>query len=247
MFEDLSQKINPFSKKDEEIQLDPQMASQILANAYEACEYEKNTVPLEVLTSYSNYRKERFLFQKTLLVFCAIAFLLLPILFVAPKFTLTQAAGENDGTPYVEVTLQNLVPMNRINASIGGVKMPVYELADGTYQIVPDRNGELEVTVELWNQQQSCKTFTVTGIDSEPPVLLSSERKDQTLFLYLSDNSGALDYENIYASSLNGDVVKPISYDEASLCVGFAYPSENMNIHISDLSGNALNIVVTLK
>lgn len=143
--------------------------------------------------------------------------------------------------------MQNLVPMDHIQASIDGVKMPVYELADGTYQIIPDRNGELAVTVELWNKQQSTKTFTITDVDSEPPVLLSSEGKDQILYLYFSDNSGLLDYESIYATMMSGEIIKPLYFDEAALCVGFAYPSENVNISVSDRSGNTLNIVVTLK
>lgn len=247
MFGDLFHRITSHFRKEQEIQLDPQLANQILSNAYEACEYEKNTIPLEILTSYSNYRKERFLFQKTILAFCAVAFLLLPILFVAPKFSITQITGETPGKPAIEVRLQNLIPMDHINASMDGVKMPVYEMADGTYQIIPDRNGELIVSVELWNQQQLNKSFSVSGVDSEPPVLLSSEQTEGNLILYFSDNSGALDVENTYASTMSGEIFKPVFYDAETLSVGFAYPAENINISVSDQSGNVLNIVVTLK
>ena len=41
---------------DKNMQLDPQIASQMLSNIFDACEIEQNSVPLEVLTSYSNYR-----------------------------------------------------------------------------------------------------------------------------------------------------------------------------------------------
>lgn len=247
MFGDLFHRITSHFRKEQEIHLDPQLASQILSNAYEACEYEKNTIPLEILTSYSNYRKERFLFQKTILVFCAAAFLLLPLLFVAPKFSIAQTAGETPGKPLIEVRLQNLIPMDHIDASIDGVKMPVYEMSDGTYQIVPDRNGELIVSVELRNRQQLRKSFSVSGVDSEPPVLLSSEQTGENLVLHFSDNSGALDMENTYASTAEGVIFKPVFYDAETLSVGFAYPEENINIFVSDQSGNVLSIVVTLK
>ena len=79
---------NFHSKKD--MQLDPQVASQMLSNIFDACDIEQNSVPLEVLTSYSNYRKERYTFQKFTIAIIMILFFLLPILFEAPKFTLEQ-------------------------------------------------------------------------------------------------------------------------------------------------------------
>lgn len=247
MFGDLFDKITaPFHKK-EDIELDPQLASQILSKAYEACEYEKNTVPLEVLTSYSNYRKERFLFQKTILAFCAAAFILLPLLFIAPKFSMTEKESDTSGNPYLEVVIENWMPLERISASIGGEKVPVYEMADGTYQIHPDTNGELIISAELINHQQTSKTYQIANIDAEPPVLVSSERKDGKLTLFFSDNSGTLDYENAYATTMEGEITKPLSYDETAVSVTFAYPSENINIVVSDKSDNTLNIVVTLK
>lgn len=55
-------------KKTKGPELDEKAASQMLGNIFDACEVEPTSVPLTVLTSYSNYRKERFLFQKILLV-----------------------------------------------------------------------------------------------------------------------------------------------------------------------------------
>ena len=48
--------------------LDDATADLMLGNIFDACEKERNTVPLSVLTSYSNYRKERFLLQKVILL-----------------------------------------------------------------------------------------------------------------------------------------------------------------------------------
>ena len=44
-------------KKSSMPQLDPETASRILEQTFEANEMEKNTIPLEVLASYSNYRR----------------------------------------------------------------------------------------------------------------------------------------------------------------------------------------------
>ena len=65
-------------------QLDIEAAGRILAQAFEANQMELNTIPLEVLASYSNYRRERFTLQRTILVIIMTLFLLLPFLFVPP-------------------------------------------------------------------------------------------------------------------------------------------------------------------
>ena len=117
-----------YFNKEKNMQLDPQVASQMLSNIFDACDIEQNSVPLEVLTSYSNYRKERFLFQKFVLGFLLIVFFLLPILFVAPKFTLEQKDGEISGKPYVELQLKGLMPTDKIEAFMDTAKVPIYEM-----------------------------------------------------------------------------------------------------------------------
>ena len=56
------------SKKAPEIVLDQDIASKILENVFQDNQVEPNSIPLEVLTSYSNYRKERFALQRTILI-----------------------------------------------------------------------------------------------------------------------------------------------------------------------------------
>ena len=233
------------NKKD--MQLDPQVASQMLSNIFDACDIEQNSVPLEVLTSYSNYRKERYVAQKFILAVIMILFFLLPILFVAPKFTLAQYEGEIPGNPYVELITTHLVPTDKIEASMDGTKMPVYEMADGTYHVVPNKNGTLEVTVTLITDQRTTKSIDITGVDTISPVLLSSKQEDGFLTIYFEENSGVLDYENIYAKSADGSTIKPAAYDETALSVTFACPKESLNIFVSDKAQNTLQILVSLK
>ena len=61
-------------KKSSMPQLDPETASRILEQTFEANEMEKNTIPLEVLASYSNYRRERFSLQRMLLIVIMLLF-----------------------------------------------------------------------------------------------------------------------------------------------------------------------------
>ena len=67
--------IKHFFNKDKNLQLDPDVASQMLSNVFDACEYEPNSVPLDILTSYSHYRRERSTLQKCILVLIIAFFL----------------------------------------------------------------------------------------------------------------------------------------------------------------------------
>ncbi|MDY5607379.1 MAG: hypothetical protein SPF55_05870, partial [Lentihominibacter sp.] len=65
-----------FRKNKEELNSD--VADQMLQNIFNICEVEPNTVPLDNLKSYSNYRKDRFFLQKVILVIVMLLFLALP-------------------------------------------------------------------------------------------------------------------------------------------------------------------------
>ena len=69
-------------KKPAVSQLDLEIASQILEQVFEANDMELNSISLEALASYSNYRKERFTLQRTILVIIMALFILLPLLFI---------------------------------------------------------------------------------------------------------------------------------------------------------------------
>ena len=147
----------------------------------------------------------------------------------------------------MELHLTGLIPTDKSEAFMGNSKVPVYEMADGTYQLVPDRNGTLKVMVTLINKQYTTQSITLESVDTQSPVLLGSEKIDDTLIIYFEETSGVLDYENIHAKNASGKIIKPISYDTKNLSVTFKYPSEALNIFVSDMSGNTLQLVVTLK
>ena len=178
-----------------------------------------------------------------------IALLLSIVLCVQPVLAqkTTQVEGEIPGSPYVELVATHLVPMDKIEASIDGTKMPVYEIANGSYQVVPNKNGQLDVTITLINDQHTTKSIEITDVDTTSPILISSEQEDGFLTIYFEENSGMLDYENIFAQTADGTISKPISYDEKALSVTFRYPEEALNIFVSDRSENTLQIAVSLK
>ena len=111
---------------------------------------------------------------------------------------------------------------------------------------MPDQNGILTVTVILINGQYTTHTIQLTGIDTQIPVLAGNQHIEDYLVIYFTDDSGTLDFEGIYALSPDGEISYPVSYDAEAMSVTFPYPSQNLNYFVPDLSGNVLQLIVTL-
>ena len=236
-----------FHKKKDEVTLSPDAASQMLSNVFEACDYEANRVPLEVLQSYSNYRRERHLLQKGIIVVVALLFAMLPLLFVTPKVSANWVEGSQPGSPIYEVVADSFLPVESVRARMGAQEMDVYQVAEDTYRVRPIQNGTLVITVTLTNKQSTETRVEVDGVDVTPPQLLGSSLVGDELEIFLSDDSGELDFASIYAVDADGNTVYPLRYDEERMSVTFAYPDAYLNMFISDKCKNTLQLVLTIQ
>lgn len=222
-------------------------ASRILENVFKESNVEPASVPLEVLTAYSNYRKERFSLQRMIIVVIMVLFMLLPLLFIPATFTIqTNMTGtETNPTYTLKVTSKMLV--KRVTAEIDERNIPVYEMDAHVYSIEPAINGRMKVTVTLLNNQQSVQYVNVGNVDLEPPVLTSSDTENGVMTLYLSDADSGIDYENITIVSEDGVIVQPQSIDEETGCVVLPYPKGTLNVYVLDFAGNRLQLVISLQ
>ena len=236
-----------FQKKKDEVTLSPDAASQMLSNVFEACDYEANRVPLEVLQSYSNYRRERHLLQKGIILVVALLFAMLPLLFVTPKVSASWVEGSQPGSPIYEVVAESFLPVESVRASMGTQELDVYQVAEDTYRVRPIQNGTLVITVTLTNKQSTQTLVEVDSVDVTPPQLLGSSLVDGELEIFLSDDSGDLDFEGIYAVDANGGKVYPLRYDREKMSVTFAYPDSYLNMFIPDKCKNILQLVLTIQ
>ena len=233
-----------FSKKRYIPGLDQQAANRILGNVFDACNKEHNSVPLEVLESYSRYRRDRYLLQKIIIILVLIAFFLLPVLFIPPSLSLMQ--NPEDNSKY-EVGVKSFLPVRRVTAVIDNHNISVYEIDDDLYSIEPTSNGILTITVTLVNNRSSEKQISVTNIDTTAPVLVSNNHDGKLFYLYFSDPDSGVDYEKISAVDASGQNVDPVAMDQETGCVTYAYPKDSLNIFIPDKAGNQLHLLVTLK
>lgn len=234
-------------KKHDEVTLDTETAGQMLTNVFEACDYEANRVSLEVLQSYSHYRRERHLLQKGIILIVVLLFLMLPLLFITANVEVGWVQGTPPGSPVVQITAKSVVPVESVTASMGQYTLEVYQVADGLYRIHPNRNGTLLVTVTLANKQFTEHVIEVTNVDVDPPQLVGSQLVGDELEIFFTDTVSGLDYDGIYAVDKSGHVVYPLRYNRETMSVTFAYPESYLNIFVSDTCKNTLQLVLTVQ
>lgn len=228
-------------------QLSFEEASKILERAFEANEMENNTIPLEVLASYSNYRKERFTLQRTILMIIMTLFIMLPLLFIPASFHVEEdKAIERDFNPVYRLAVDSKMLVERVNATIDGYNIPVYEMDSHVYSIEPSRNGEMEVTVTLLNRQTMTQYVDVTGVDREVPTVVSSKKEGDELFLQFSDAGSGIDFSNIEALDLDGNKIEEMTVDEETGRVTLPVVSSTINVYVTDRAGNKLQLILTI-
>lgn len=232
-------------KKSTDPQLNIDDASRILENVFAKSQVEPNTIPLEVLTAYSNYRKERFSLQRTILVVAMVLFLMLPFLFIAPSFMITSETSGFAAKPVYQVEVDTILPVQSVTAEIDGQNIPVYETASHVYSIEPSRNGRMTVAVTLMNHQTAADFIDVENVDADPPKVISNKVDQDRLYLYLSDTDSGINYDGIRAVGQNGQEVAPESCNEAAGRVVFAYPKDTLNIYIPDNAENTLHLILS--
>ena len=234
------------SSNNERPKLNKDTASKLLANVFDACGQEPNTIPLEKLASYSEYRKEKYSFQKVLIVIILIIFLLLPLFFISPKIQVVRITDDTAKTPIYEITVSSwFMPVSSVTASIDSHGVMVYEAGERTYTVEPTLNGILRIKATLLNRQYAVKDIIVNKVDIVSPQLVNQAKIGNKLYLYLHDADLGIDFENVYGETLSGEKVYPVQIDEEQELIVFDFPSESTNIYIPDNRNNVLQIVLT--
>ncbi|MCF0141361.1 MAG: hypothetical protein HUJ78_05010 [Mogibacterium sp.] len=229
---------------DKSHKISPELADQMLQNIFEACEVQPNSVALEDIESYSNYRKDKFKLRKVLVTVILLLFLVLPVLFISPQIVkITQAPTAK---PTYNMTVSAILPVSSVTATIDGTNVPVYQKEKGVYTLQPDREGTMLITVRLINKQYAQKKIKVTNVDTKAPYVVRNYKSGNKFFLYLKDDSSGVDYESIYCMDASENKTTPISYNEETGEVVFSFPANSVNIFISDKAGNQLHLLLTI-
>ena len=219
-------------------------ANEMLSQILEECNIEPNTISLEELVEYGNYRKERYIFQRIGIVVIIILFAALPFFFITPKFTTVQDASDPN---VYKVEVSSIIPIAYVTASIDEHFVPVSKTGENTYTIEPVCNGEMTISVGSKNGQSSTENVMITTVDNLAPTISSSSYEGENFVIYVEDDMCGVDYDGIYMETSAGSVILPVSYDAKTGEVDFVYPSESVNIYIPDMQGNVLHVLLTVQ
>lgn len=223
--------------------LSPLAADQMLQNVFTVVGTSSNAVPLAVIEDYANYKKERFITIRSILVIVIILLLLSPLLFVRGNYSVVDKTGEAQ-SPVYEIHVTGIFPV-QVSATQNGLHLPVYDAGIRTFSIEPTKNGMMDICITFFNQQEIHHTIMVTQMDTTAPSFISSQVSNKSVYLYVSDSESGIDYESIYAKDAAGDIISPVSYDVEDGLVVFESPASSINVHIPDMAGNELLLVLT--
>lgn len=151
------------------------------------------------MISYTRYRRERFSFQKILLVVILLLFCLLPLLFLYPGVSLQLQPTDTPWLPTYRIDVDTLLPVSSVYAEVDGARLLVAAAGENTYIVEPRANGTLSVTVTLINNQYQTVTVPVSDVDTEAPACSSHSQKDGKVWLTLEDSGSGVDYSSITA------------------------------------------------
>lgn len=217
-------------------------AEQILNNVLNACGRQPNSVPLETMISYSNYRKERYGIQRTLIAAMLALFLLLPILFFAAEIRVQQTNIGENANPIYAVSVSGRIPIFQIRAEMDGRTAPLYEISENEYMLQPRENGEVRISVRLMNRQETAIALDVNSVDREAPQLISSDAAGEYVYLNVQDADSGVDFEGIRIVYPDGNSAAPAGYDAQTGRIQLEYPQCALTVRIPDRRGNALQI-----
>lgn len=233
-------------------ELSAEDAGKLLANIFDACDVEQNTIPLVKLTSYSEYRREKYSLQKVILIVILALFCIMPLCFVTPEFTVEKISGSDARYPVYEVSVGKLMPVSYVTATLDGKAQAVYETGERKYAVEVGENGLLDIKVAYINRQYRWKSelgdgaIKVEGIDVDAPAMQRHERTSGELRLWFREDGSGIDFENVAAYTADGTELRPIRWKEDENLIVFAFPNESVNIFVPDRKGNELQLVITI-
>lgn len=213
-------------------------AHQILSNVFHQCDMESNSVPLESIMDYSNYRRQRSLFEQSIIYFVLILFMLLPILFITGTLVWS---FDSSGATYT-FSADSPIPAESISASMGNHAVPASLLDDGSFLLSPNRNGEMHVTITLKNQQELSATINVTDVDDVLPAFSGLHLENGFFYLSVSDEGSGINADKITVADETGIPVQGWRFDAESSRVIIPYTESTILVNVPDMNNNVLRL-----
>lgn len=224
--------------------LEPDAAEAILLRVFSACGRTPTAVPLEVLSSYTEYRRDRFTLQKTILILILAVFLLLPVCFLSTGLEVQQSGFSSVGAPTYTIKADTLLPIRTVTARLGDLPIAVYEHQAHVFSVTPRDNGLLTVTVTLVNGQYQTWSAQIDTVDAKAPELVQIRTAGKLVRIYLRDDGSGVDSEAAYGLTPDGVRLFPSEINDAEGYIAFP-KTAGLQLFLPDKNGNVLQLKLT--
>lgn len=223
--------------------IEPEVLEQILRNVFERTGRQPNTIPLNDLTAYSGYRRERFTLIRVGIAVLLLVFLLLPFLFFVGKIEVRERKDTLPNRKAFNITVDSIIPIERLTAEMNGKTLPLYEAAGKEYLLVPSVNGHADIELLLKNGQKTNMEIEVTGIDVKGPEAVRFEYDESSMYITLDDSS-TIDYAKTKLTDADGNEYPILRCEEEKKRIAISYPEQTMDLYLYDIWGNETRIVL---
>lgn len=232
-------------KKDQIPKLTPQEAEEILNQVFMDCYEDANSIPVEQLESYSNYRSEKVGVQRWAAIIAFIVFLIVPFYFVSPRFSVSEPVIGDRGLPVYTVEIENVLPIYSVTAVLNGYSLPICQVDKHTFTIEPTSSGKMEVEVKLFSKQWVSTEVFVGTNDTEAPFITGTSVSGDELYIYIEDDGSGVDYRGAYSVTSDGEIIYPEYFDEEEGYIEFRSLPTESKVHILDYVGNELTVTIS--
>lgn len=228
-------------------ELDSATTSRLLNNVFAECNYVPNTIPLETLESWGNYKKTDFRRGRRISYVILVILVLFPMFFFKPTIIAQRTNVNSTGNAVYEIQVKTLIPVRSVYASIGDRPLTLEKVNSRNYIASVPQNGSLKVDAVSLNGQHTQKSFEVSYIDTEKPELVKAYNEGNKVNIVIRDTYSGINYDDIVGTDTDGNKVEPISIDKESETIVFELPSKSVTVNIPDNSGNELQILLSPK
>lgn len=147
--------------------------------------------------------------------------------------------GDTDDYRTADVTfaITSYMPLKNVTISLDGELLDLVQVGNRKYRSTITRNGVLEIHMENFNGMAVTGYEVIDILDNELPDVVNYSVDENILTMILSDTQSGIDYDNLFATTSDGEEIYPLSVDRNTGVVVFQINTD-LTLHIRDLSGN---------
>lgn len=226
-------------------ELDTNTATLLLNNVFAECDVIPNSIPLETLESWGNYRKTEFRLGRIISYTILVILILLPLLFFRPTIIAQRTNVDATDNAVYEIQVKTLLPVDGVVATLDGNPLKLEKVNAKNYMVSIDKNGILDIKATSLNGQISTKSYDVTHLDMDKPDLIKSYTDNGKIYIQVRDTYSGIDYDNIKGLDTEQQDVAPLSIDRETDTAVFTIPATPITISVPDNAGNELQILLS--